>query len=466
MAFSSNCFDNVVGFSRRDCGCFETGRPEGVTEVQTVVGRWEYQTFTVADEPADPYTFATSYDTPADIAAKSQLFAAGQLLTAGVDYTRTGVRQITVANPVPGATYQFWYEAQITAYENVPAYNYSLSGLFLSDLVPETLMDGFQQCEETIWDMMEGARIVAIKETIAALNTTIMRKNTLFYKTWQGYIGETKGTERLATSSQYAGIRIRTNGIRSGYLRLVKFVAMFEDSGTLTLTIYDGDGNVVTPSFNITTAGGGRSVTPVNITLPLLGDYSTVQDYFIVYTYSAGNRGILNKVFCKPCGGVAATAPTYNVEAYRYQSRDIRGVTAWHNFIALGGWEGDSVADFSDAPDELGVYMNGLAVEVELGCDMAAGICGMVSGFGSNPYAMSMATAIQRKWASTVVRSGLRSPLPNRNLQVNREQLTLDANRWDAEFAEIMNYLSTNIPDGANDCVQCKPRVSMQSILT
>jgi hypothetical protein len=33
--------------------------------------------------------------------------------------------------------------------------------------------------------------------------------------------------------------------------------------------------------------------------------------------------------------------------------------------------------------------MNGLSLEIEVGCDTAAGLCGMVETFGANPYAMS-----------------------------------------------------------------------------
>lgn len=466
MGFAKNCFDEVVGLSRRDCNCYEDGRPEGETDTLAFLSRWIWEKFDAPDTPADPYVLTTEYDLPEEITGKTLvLYADGQLLNPAVDFEKTDDRELTITTPVGGATYQLWYKASISATVSMPAYNRSLSGLYIADLIPEEMMAGLYSCDGTIWAMYEQAKQIAIREFIAALNTNLMRRNRQRFNTWAGFLGEAKGTERLDTTKQYAGLRIRTNGMRSGYLRILRIGTLFETTGTIELTIYDGDGNVVTPTFEVSTAGNSKSFTSVNITLPLLGDFASEQDYYIVYSYDADNRGLQNKVFCKPCSQ-SAVMPTYNVETYKTFARNIRGATAWHNYIAIGGWEGDSVADFSDSPDTMGIYMNGLGLDIELGCDMIAGLCAMLQNFDANPYSNSVAVALQRKWAATIVGQMLRSAVPNRDLQVNREQLSKDVGQWEAETAEVITWLSTNVPENANDCIECRPRISTQGILT
>jgi hypothetical protein len=111
-------------------------------------------------------------------------------------------------------------------------------------------------------------------------------------------------------------------------------------------------------------------------------------------------------------------------------------------------------------------YLNGLSFEMELGCDMAAGLCAVVSGFDSNPWAMSAATAIQLAAASEIVHRRLTTSQLNRNNVVNREALQSAAERWEGQYAEILTYLSSNVPETVNDCLECKPKMTMQGIFT
>ena len=466
MAFSDTCFDTIIGLSSRDCNCFDTGRPEGAEEQLTTFGRWEYETFACPEDQVGNWAITTAYTLPTNIAEKAQLFAAGSLLNAGPDFERTNATTITVLTPVPGAVYQLWYEARITTYETIPAYNVSKSGLYLADLLPEEDLVGLQSCDETIWTLYQKARTIAIKQFTADLNIALQRRFRTRVGHWAGWIGDKSGSTRLSTSAQYAGLRIRTNGMRSGFLKISGISTFFQQAGTLAIMIYDGDGNVVTPSFNVSTATGTKATTAVDITLPLLDDGASTQDYFLVYEYDSNNKGSLNKVACG-CGG-DNFKPTFNVDTYQLSGRQMPAGSkhAWHNYVTIGGWEGDSVSDFSDAPAEMSQYMNGLVLKVEVGCDLAAGLCSMVEGFGSNPYAMSAATAIQLYAAEWLVRRRLTSPQPNRNNAVNREALEAEANRWAGQYAEIMTYLSANVPETANDCLECKPKMQMKGILT
>ena len=467
----TDCFQTVIGLSDRDCDCFEAGRPDAPVNSTETRSDWDYLKDIAPESPGDPYTITTPYDLPENHDRHIQLFAGGQLQSNEVDFTVTGQKEITVSMPIPLQVYQLYYLANIPTSVSTPAYSESDSGLFITDLLPEEEIAALASCDQTLWDLMSKARSVAIKEFRAALNTTLARRYQAKYPTFSGNIGEAKASDYLSTGSAFAGIRIRTNGMRSGYLKISRILAMFEATGTVNVTIYDGLGTVAVPSFPISTVAGGKSYTSVDITLPLLGDFQHEQDYFLAYSYDGANRPRLNKTYC---GCDRAFSPVTDVNTFTPEGYDphfdtgrnqYRGRYAWHNFIMLGGWEGDSVADFSDAPDQVTEYMNGLCLEIEVGCDMAQGLCGMVQAFGSNQYAMSVATAIQRRSAAYLIARRLNSSQPNRANAVNREHLVKTVGQWEGEYAEIVQWLSQNLPATSLDCFECQPRVRRGAIL-
>lgn len=466
----ADCFQTIIGLSDRDCDCFKDGRPGGVISAGAREA-WYTESFNCPEDQADPFVIETAYDIPTDHSIVAlQVFGEGTLLELDNDFTVDAIRQITIGAPTPGATYQILY---FTTISTAPAYTESQSGLYITDLLPEEEIAGLAKCDQTLWSLMGKARDIAIKEFRAALNATLTQRYKPKHETFKGFLGENKGADVLTTSKTRAGIRIRTAGIRSGYLRITRIMSMFQASGTVQITIYKGylinestgemELEVAVPAFDITTTANGRAITTVNIDLPLLSEFSQQQDYLITYQYSTANKPTLNELIC----GCKNWSPMRSASSYSLQSsRKHAGPYAWHNFFALGGWEGDISGGKTTAPDQVTQYLNGLCLEIEAGCDLSTGLCGMVQSFGSNPYAMSVATAIQRKAAEYLVRKRLASSLPNRNNAVNREAIEKEANAWAGEFAEVLQYLSTNMPETSNDCLECKPLVRMGSILS
>ena len=454
----ADCFETIIGLSDRDCNCFAAGRPDTPTEGVVNRTQWTYQKFTAPEAPPDPYTLTVTYDLPTGGSQEAgiQLFVGGQLLSLGDDYTVSGARQLTISTPVPGQTYQVYYLANVPTAVGIPAYSESDSGLYITDLLPEEEVAALAACDETLWDLFAKARDIAIKEFRSALNTTIARRFSPKLPAFRGSIGETTG-DYLTTTDAFAGVRIRTNAMKSGYLKISRIMALFQKSGTVTVTIYDQHGTVVVPAFAITTAAGGKAITEVNITLPLLGDFQAEQDYFVVYTYDPDNKPRQNKITCS-CN--KTFTPTLSADGYSAHDRRrgqprYTGAQAWHNFVMVGGWTGDSVADFSDAPDAVTPYLNGLVLDVEIGCDMSAGLCALVETFGANEHAMSAAMAIQRKAAAWLVNRRYTSSAPTRAGAVNREELMNAARRWEAEYSEIVNY-----------CFECVPRLRTAGIIS
>ena len=458
----ANCFDTIIGLSDRDCDCFTTGRPDGSGILAQQRISWEFEKFSCPDVPSVPFVLTTEYILPTvDAEANIQLFA-GFVLELGVDYTVTGAKEITITTPVPGQVYQLWYLASIQGALTVAEYSQSDSGLYITDLLPEEEISGLEGCDETIWTLMVKARSAAISEFQAALNTTMTRRFSVKRQPFEGFIGEAKFAQYMATTPVYAGVRIRTNPIRSGYLKIKRIMTMFEATGTISCTIYNASGTAVSPSFDLSTSAGSRSVTEVNIELPLLGDFESEQDYFLVYAFNPSNKPGLNLTVCG-CGGNKFT-PTRNVLNYPIAS-NYRDKQAWHNFVLIGGWQQDNL-NFTDADEQVDIYMNGLSFEIEIGCDMAEGLCNMLGSFTGNQYAMSVAMAVQRKAAAWLVRRRRSSSTPNRNNLILTDGLKEDLATWEGEFAEIMQFLTSNIPPTANDCLECKQRTSVGSILS
>jgi len=109
--------------------------------------------------------------------------------------------------------------------------------------------------------------------------------------------------------------------------------------------------------------------------------------------------------------------------------------------------------------------MNGLSLDIEVGCDLAQGLCASLGNFDGNPWAMPAATAILNKAAAWLVQQRLNSSRPNRANAVNKEDLRQQARKWEADYAEIVQYLSSNITPDTNDCLECGARLKTKSIL-
>ena len=122
---ATNCFETIIGLSDRDCNCWADGRPE--TESVSIEGRlsWAYVRAVCQDPAPDPFTIATEFNLPDNMAAKCQVFAGGQLLDPNTDYTKSADKEITITLPEPGQTYQVYYQATVPTALSTPAWRQS-----------------------------------------------------------------------------------------------------------------------------------------------------------------------------------------------------------------------------------------------------------------------------------------------------------------------------------------------------
>ena len=441
----SDCFKHIIGLSNRDCDCHFAGRPVAGSE------DWHTEGFMLA---AGANTLTPGYALPETPSAENfQLFKNNELFNG---YT-IGGSGITITG-TEGDFVQIFYRAAVPSTD---AYKESKSGLFISDLLPEEELAGLASCDETLWDLLDSARANAVREFRAALNATLQRRNHPKYPTFAGNIGKAEAEGGpLVTDKRFAGLHIRTNGLKSGYLKINRILALFTGTGSVNVTILDQYGEIVCPAFSIQTKANRQSVNEVDVLLPLQADMSYEQHYFIVYEYDATNKPLLNKTVCASC---SKFSPSRNTEYPVFAER--RDKHAWANYLVVGGWEGDQIEYLKEEPVEVSEYMNGISLEVEIGCDVNIGLCGILKGYNSNPWAASIAAAIQRKAAVTLLQKRLASSKANRLNSVNQDALRDQMGRWEAEYAEILNYISNNIPPDVNECLECTQRVRMGAIL-
>lgn len=446
-----DCFQYIVGLSGRDCDCHYTGRPDAGADA------WRRE-WAVTGAGGD-FVFTTSQNLPTDTSTASlQCFVNGVLLGIGSGVTATDDSELTFDSLSEGDHVQVWYKASDPATD---AYKRSTSGLHITDILPEEEITGLAGCDETMWHLISKARSSAVSEFRAALNTTLQQRYKPKHTTFVGTFGKPEGTGPLSTAKTYAGVHIRTNGLKAGYLKVNQVLALFQANGTVNVTVYNQYGDIVCPAFSVTTRANRATPNIVNLKLPLAPDFGEEQHYFFVYEYDAANKPLLNKTVCSTCDGFSPSLDTkYPVFASR---RDRNG---WANYLVAGGWEGDTITDFTAADQQVSVYCNGLCFDVEIGCDMGQGLCGLLNGFDSNPWAMSVAKAIQYKAAAWLVDARLTSSRANRNNAVNKDDIRAQVRKWEAQYAEIVQYLTTNIPQDVNECLDCNPRVKRGEILT
>lgn len=444
-----DCFKDIVGLSKRDCDCAFQGRPDAGKE------HWVTQAFVAAsgDNVLTPEIPLLETVTAENL----QVFKNGVIKIPGADYEVIDGNIEIAANA--GDYIQIWNLALIPVTE---AYKYSTSGLHITDLMPEEELTGLSGCDATMWTMLDEARDAAVREFRAALNMNLKRTRNLKHHTFVGNIGKSHAEGgALPSGKQYAGVHIRTNEIGAGYIKVNRIMTMFSGSGNVTVTVYDQHGQVVSPAFVLKTLAGKQRVNDVNIVLPILSPFADQQHYFIVWEYNEDNVPLRNKTVCSSCSGFSPSRDTANPHFTNKRDKN-----AWANYLVIGGWTGDSVANFYDAPTTVTEYMNGLSLEVEIGCDLNQGVCKAISNPEYGNWGMSVAVAIQRKAAIILAQKRLASSKANRLTTINQDALKEQVNIWAAEYAEILGEVSKQAPQDVNDCLECPGRIKMQGILS
>ena len=343
-------------------------------------------------------------------------------------------------------------------------YNTSDSGLYMDELEPLTSLQGFETCEAgSVWDILSQARDMGVSTFKADSNSLLLNYYEPRRQYFKGQIGEAKATQSLSTSDTYAGIRIRCNPIRDGVLRINKIGTLFSSAGTIEVKVYNSLNTLIaTRTVNKAATGFTVNELATPIELPLSVDYDDNHEYYIVYTHSGGAPAKLNKINCG-CGGFS---PWFDIARPMWSSRQYSGGSAWANWIMVSGWTGDTL-DFTDTPGATSNYLNGLFLDVDLGCDIGQVICKSNLDYTYDPLALTIAHSIRYISCYHVGQKLLSTVELNRQNIINREEIKARMKEWQEQYFQGLNYIAQNAKIDQNDCLVCRNKygLAVKSVL-
>ncbi|MCX6328204.1 MAG: hypothetical protein NTZ85_01635 [Bacteroidia bacterium] len=336
------------------------------------------------------------------------------------------------------------------------------SGLYLDELVELRSVNGLLNCEHgtEIWDMMSNSRDEAVRIFIGDVNALLMRSYQLKRQPYYGAIGRVKYSADMSlTTGYYYGARIFCANIVSGNLIIKKIGTLFNTTGTITLWVYNNKNELVaTRTLNTTANTHNNNVLAVPIELPMHDGYVDNLEYYFIYKLAA-NIPKNNEVKCN-CGKFKATFNT-GKPYFFWSQAESRSQDYWSRYAMVGGFARSSITDLSDLPTVTSNYMHGLTFEVEFKCIINEVLCKDYFDFDANPLAISTALAIRYKAGQLLLEMILRTVNINRDVMINREQITADRDAILAKYNEHVNYIASNVNVQANDCLECRDLIKI-----
>ena len=337
-------------------------------------------------------------------------------------------------------------------------YNTSTSGLYLTDVAPFDSLQWDENCTDgSIWDLSAKAVSQAVTTFVADTNALLMRKFSPKREKFKGQIGEATGRETFNTEHTYAGNRLAFNPIRGGVAKITHIGTLFNGAGTVELNVYNALNELVATRTVDVLNGWKLNALSTPITLETYIEFSPKHEYFIVYTYNASNKPRQNNINCG-CGGFV---PWFDTNKPMWAQHH-PGNRSWANWVQVGGWSGDTLTDFDQTANSTSTQMNGLALQIELGCDVGQVLCNGSLDFETDPFALSIAYAIRYKAWELLAARLLSSNTITRQTVVNREMLQALKKEWNASYAENVNYITQEAQVRQNDCLACRDESGFQ----
>ncbi len=341
-------------------------------------------------------------------------------------------------------------------------YNTSESGLYLDQLTPLNNIKGLEDCSTSsdMWVLMANARDEAIKTFVSDTNALLSKHYAVKRKSYKGAIGRDKH-KGLIENPQYTylGMRIRAANILSGILVIKGIGTIFENTGTVTVFIYDNTNTLLHTKILDTQAGKHQENTfDVPIELPLFIKYQNEAEYFIIFQYSALNKPYSNDLHCSSCG---KSSLTFNTYAPYYHKRHVE--FGWANWIMAGSYKTDSLVSFDDCDSVTSNELNGLTLDVELRCNVSETLCKDELDFEGNPLALAMAYAIRFKAAEILADAMIKSGKLNRYTLIDHEFFGASIEEWREQYKANVEYLASNANIASNDCFICKDNTGLKN---
>jgi len=331
-------------------------------------------------------------------------------------------------------------------------YNTSDSGLFLDELLPMNNFTGLENCEDDdIWQIMADSRTEGIKRYIADIKALLLKNNEETVPYFSGKIGEAKGTVVQNFSSAMAGVAIRCNPIKNGFINITSVGGLFNKTGTKLIYLMDNLGNLIT-QFDIDTKANVyvNTLLTTPIELPLYSEDTEIINYFLFYADDT-IQPLNNSILCNKCVGFS---PCWRNDSNCYNREINNSRFNWAKYLQISGVELNQIEDLYTSDFVFNSSLYGLTVDCELWCSIDEMFC--VERYESSAIASSQALAIRFKSAEYAINKILLSDKLTRSKLINRESLIENKKEWQLEYEKYLQFISENIDVNKTSCLKCR----------
>lgn len=346
-------------------------------------------------------------------------------------------------------------------YEMPETASISQSGLYIDELESLQSLQAITDCESgtDVFDQMIKAREIAIMSFQADTNALLLKTHTLKRLPFNGAIGRAVINKATVTqtNANWYGVRLWCENIKGGTIMLKNIGALFTDTGTIDLQVWNNLGELV-DTITLNTTANKHEINSVNLELPLHSKYVDNLEYYLVYQYT-GNLCKNNDIKCN-CGGFK---PQFNTVKPYTMHRNMDRNFMWSNWIMVGGYSTATLPNFGEVQLSTTTNNNmyGLTLDVDIRCNVSEVLCYEQLDFLNNPLAGATALAIQHKSALVLGGWILNSNNLNRVTFANKEQLAADMAKWQQTYNDMIMYISKEVDTSVNDCLICKDIFTM-----
>lgn len=346
-------------------------------------------------------------------------------------------------------------------------FNDSLSGLYVSDLVPVKFANSAKDCERgNVWDILTRSRDLAIQSFLMELQGMVSTFKQDRFIPFQGNVGQQRfnGSQVLVGSSTHTGIKFLPRQIRGGSIIVNSISLALENVAPNTVVnveIYNNQ-DLTTPlaTVPVTLITSGKFYTATLATPLYLTLESTDEDlaFYFVYQMPAGGRYVNNTILAGGCSGCNGANSTTTLRL--------------NPFNQFGQWKGFESAGIANMDNANGSDSGarGLIINGQFGCDYIGWLCNLTyspaqfgtsgSGLQYNNLAQMVAYAIQRRAAYYVADMILSSANINSVTLLSAESLMGKRAAFEKQFKEWVVMIAKTMPDSLSDCFMCKDDTS------
>lgn len=312
-------------------------------------------------------------------------------------------------------------------------YSDSDSGYHLTDT--DYGLTIIEQCSVAGWTLLEAARTQAILEVKSDLRAKLRDRYDGGITPFSGIIAQLSSTGSQSVSKDYLGFRIRTKNQKGAKLVLKKIYLGLSIAGTYDVTITSNDPLWVAPTAISVVIASANTMTAHTLTsvieLPLFS--RSCEGLWLEYYISFDRNGatpLNNKITC--CGN----QPTWK------QHLTVSGFEATDDIATDGGFTSMAM---------------GMALDAYMACEELDWIC---EAEYLNGYHLKdvLARAMQMRGAAIAISAMVDQYGVNPCISSQYENLNSRRAYINKRSAELLDWVSQNVPKGVTDCFTCKPQ--------